>query len=69
MSVKLQTAPTKCVLIHLHLCVLSIIGRIFSGEDVVQRMCTQPNRGGNGFIKSPKDYIKIVSLQLLTGQL
>jgi hypothetical protein len=43
----------------------SIIGRVFTGEDVVERMCAQPNRGGNGFIKSPKDYIKILSLELV----
>lgn len=42
----------------------SVIGRIFSGEEIVLRMCSQPNKGGNGFIKSPKDYIKIQSLEL-----
>lgn len=43
----------------------SIIGRIFEGEDVVRRMCKQPNKGPNGFIKSPADYIKILSLELM----
>ena len=45
--------------------ICSIIGRIFEGEDVVRRMCKQPNKGPNGFIKSPADYIKILSLELM----
>ena len=45
-----------------------IFGRVVPGspgEDVVRRMQKQPGRGPSGFIDSAKNFIDIVSLQLV----
>ena len=44
---------------------LSCFGRVVQGVDIVTRMLKQPGAGPSGFITSDKNYIKILSLNLL----